>query len=80
MLSSGVSQVQRIGDEITKILDMENVNAEDLLRNLDEEREQYYRENYANDKLFLILRRFRIKVDEAPDGLIHQFIVISRFS
>jgi len=30
LLSLGVSQVQRIGDEITKILVMENVNAEDL--------------------------------------------------
>ena len=49
LLTPQVSQVNRLGDRVTRILKEEGVSLEDLLTALDEERQQYYREHYAGE-------------------------------
>jgi bifunctional DNA-binding transcriptional regulator/antitoxin component of YhaV-PrlF toxin-antitoxin module len=49
LLTPQVSQVNRLGDRVTRILKKEGVSLEDLLSALDEERQQYYREHYAGE-------------------------------
>lgn len=47
LLTPRVSQVNRLGDRVSEILNEEKVPLDDLLDALDEERERYYREHYA---------------------------------
>lgn len=47
LLTPRVSQVNRLGDRIADILEEENINVDDLISALDEEREQYYRYHYT---------------------------------
>jgi len=47
ILTPGSSEVARLGDQVTKILREEGVSTEDLLRALEEEREEYYKEKYV---------------------------------
>jgi bifunctional DNA-binding transcriptional regulator/antitoxin component of YhaV-PrlF toxin-antitoxin module len=47
LLTPRLSEVNRLGERVSKILDAEDVSLEDLLANLDEEREKYYQERYA---------------------------------
>jgi len=49
LLTSGVTQVDRLGDRIAQILAEEDVAVDNLLRTLEEEREQYYTDHYAED-------------------------------
>jgi bifunctional DNA-binding transcriptional regulator/antitoxin component of YhaV-PrlF toxin-antitoxin module len=49
LLTPQVSQVNRLGDRVTRILKEEGVSLEDLLNALDEERQRYYREHYAGE-------------------------------
>ena len=49
VLTPRVSRVNRLGDRVAKILKDEGVTLEDLLSALDEEREQYYCDHYAED-------------------------------
>jgi len=46
MLVPKVSEVARLGDEVARQLEAEQVSLEDLLDALDEEREAYYRAHY----------------------------------
>jgi len=47
MLTPRQSEVNRLGERVSKIMDAEGISLEDLLINLDEERETYYRDHYA---------------------------------
>jgi len=47
ILTPGSSEVARLGDQVAKILREEGVSTEDLLRALEEEREEYYKEKYV---------------------------------
>lgn len=47
ILTPGSSEVARLGDKVAKILREEGVSTEDLLRALEEEREEYYKEKYV---------------------------------
>ena len=49
LLTPRVSQINRLGDRVSEILNAENVSLDDLLSTLDEERERYYQERYAKD-------------------------------
>jgi len=49
LLTPRVSQVNRLGNRVAEILNEEGISLDDLLASLDEERESYYRENYAED-------------------------------
>ncbi len=49
LLTTGVTQVDRLGDRVSRILAEENVSINDLLHTLEEEREQYYTDHYAED-------------------------------
>jgi bifunctional DNA-binding transcriptional regulator/antitoxin component of YhaV-PrlF toxin-antitoxin module len=49
LLTPQVSQVNRLGDRVTRTLKEEGVSLEDLLTALDEERQRYYREHYAGE-------------------------------
>jgi bifunctional DNA-binding transcriptional regulator/antitoxin component of YhaV-PrlF toxin-antitoxin module len=49
LLTPRISQVNRLGDRIADILKDDSISIDDLLNALDEERERYYRENYAKD-------------------------------
>jgi len=49
LLTPQVSQVNRLGDRVARILKEEDVSLEDLLNTLDEERQRYYREHYAGE-------------------------------
>lgn len=49
LLTSGVTQVDRLGDRVARILAEEDVAIDTLLRTLEEEREQYYTDHYAED-------------------------------
>jgi len=42
-----VSQVARLGDEVARLMDEAGVELEAVLETLDQEREAYYREHYA---------------------------------
>jgi len=41
------SEVNRLGERISRIMDAEGLDLDDLLAGLDEERERYYRDRYA---------------------------------
>ena len=47
LLTSRVSQVARLGDEVARLMTEEGVTLEDMLETLDQEREAYYREHYV---------------------------------
>jgi hypothetical protein len=47
LLTSGSSEVARLGDQVSNILKEEGISTEDLLQALEEEREEYYSEKYA---------------------------------
>lgn len=47
VLTPRLSEVNRLGDRITKILNEEEITLNALLDGLDEEREQYYQDHYA---------------------------------
>lgn len=47
LLTPRVSQINRLGSRISEILRDDNVSLDDLLSTLDQERESYYREHYA---------------------------------
>lgn len=49
LLTPRVSNVSRLGSQITKILQNNSVDLDELLTSLDEERERYYQEHYAQD-------------------------------
>jgi bifunctional DNA-binding transcriptional regulator/antitoxin component of YhaV-PrlF toxin-antitoxin module len=44
-----VSQVNRLGDRVSETLREEDISLDDLLISLDEERERYYQEHYAEE-------------------------------
>jgi len=46
MLTPQRSEVNRLGERISRIVDAEKIDLDDLLVGLDEERESYYRERY----------------------------------
>ncbi len=48
MITPKSSRVAALGDKVADILQAEGVSLEDLLEGLDEERERYYREHYAD--------------------------------
>ena len=47
LLTPRVSQVARLGDQVARLMEEENVTLEEMLETLDREREDYYRERYA---------------------------------
>jgi len=47
MLTPGSSEVARMGDQVAEILREAGVSTDDLLRALEEEREEYYKEKYV---------------------------------
>ena len=47
LLVPRVSQVARLGDEVARLMDESGVELETVLETLDQEREAYYREHYA---------------------------------
>ena len=47
LLTPRVSQVDRLADRVAEAVQKEGVSLEDLLQVLNEEREQYYQDNYA---------------------------------
>lgn len=49
LITPRVSNVSRLGNQITKILQNGSVDLDELLASLDEERERYYQEHYARD-------------------------------
>lgn len=46
LLTPRTSQVNRLGDRIAEKISKYNVNMDELLQALDDEREQYYRDHY----------------------------------
>ena len=49
LLTPGVSEVARLGDQMAEILGEEGVTIEELIQTLEEERERYYQERYVQD-------------------------------
>lgn len=47
LLTPRVSQVARMGDQVARLMEKEGVTLEEMLETLDEERESYYQEHYA---------------------------------
>jgi len=47
LLVPRVSQLARLGDQVADLMESQDVSLEDMLEALDEEREDYYREHYA---------------------------------
>lgn len=47
LLTPRVSQVARMGDRVARLMKEESVTLEEMLETLDEERESYYRQHYA---------------------------------
>lgn len=47
LLSRRISQVERAGNEVAKRVEEAGLSLDDLLEALDDERERYYREHYA---------------------------------
>lgn len=47
LLTPGISQVARLGDQVARLVEEQDVTLEMLLESLDQEREAYYREHYA---------------------------------
>jgi len=48
LLTPRVSQVARLGDQVARVIGEEGVDLEEMLKALDQEREFYYREHYAD--------------------------------
>ncbi|MFB0534629.1 MAG: AbrB/MazE/SpoVT family DNA-binding domain-containing protein [Anaerolineae bacterium] len=48
LLTPRVSQVARLGDQVARVVAKERVDPEEMLEALDQERELYYREHYAD--------------------------------
>ena len=48
VITPQVSRVARLGDQVSQALADAEVTTEDLLRTLEEEREQYYRDHYVD--------------------------------
>jgi bifunctional DNA-binding transcriptional regulator/antitoxin component of YhaV-PrlF toxin-antitoxin module len=49
LLTSQVSRVAHLGDQVARLMEEEGVTLDEILETLDEERERYYREHYAQD-------------------------------
>jgi len=49
LLTSKVTQVDRLGDRVAQAMTKEGVSLDEILTALDEERERYYQERYAGD-------------------------------
>lgn len=49
LLTPRISQVNRLGDRVSEMLSAEGVSLDDLLNTLDDERERYYQERYAEE-------------------------------
>ncbi|MFQ6015049.1 MAG: AbrB/MazE/SpoVT family DNA-binding domain-containing protein [Anaerolineae bacterium] len=47
LLTPRLSQVARLGDQVARLMAEEGVDLEEVLETLDQERETYYREHYA---------------------------------
>ena len=47
LLTPRASQINRLGDRVSEILKEEDISLDHLLTTLDEERERYYRDHYA---------------------------------
>ena len=47
LLTPQVSQVAHLGDQVARLMEKEGVTVEEMLEALDQEREIYYREHYA---------------------------------
>jgi AbrB family looped-hinge helix DNA binding protein len=47
LLIPRASPVARLGDRVAKVMQQEGVSPEEVLKTLEEERENYYREHYA---------------------------------
>lgn len=47
LLMPRVSQLARLGDQVADLMESQDVSLEDMLEALDQEREDYYREHYA---------------------------------
>jgi len=47
LLTPQVSQVAHLGDQVARLMEEEGVTVEEMLEALDQEREIYYREHYA---------------------------------
>lgn len=47
LLVPHVSQVARLGDRVAEVMEEEGVSPEEVLKVLEEERENYYREHYV---------------------------------
>ena len=47
LLTPRVSQVARLGDQVTRLMAEEGVDLEEMLETLEQERETYYREHYG---------------------------------
>jgi len=49
LLTSQVSRVAHLGDQVARLMEEQGVTVDEILETLDEEREAYYREHYAQD-------------------------------
>ncbi len=49
LLTLQVSRVAHLGDQVARLMEEEGVTLDEILETLDEERENYYREQYAQD-------------------------------
>jgi bifunctional DNA-binding transcriptional regulator/antitoxin component of YhaV-PrlF toxin-antitoxin module len=49
LLTPRISQVERLGDQVSQAMAEAEVTLDDMLKALDEERERYYQEQYAQD-------------------------------
>lgn len=49
LLTSAVTEVDRLGDRVAQILAEEDISINELLHILEEERERYYTDHYAED-------------------------------
>ncbi len=47
LLTPHVSQVARLGDQVSQVMAEESVSLKEMLETLDQERENYYREHYV---------------------------------
>jgi bifunctional DNA-binding transcriptional regulator/antitoxin component of YhaV-PrlF toxin-antitoxin module len=49
LITPRLTQVDRSGDRVARAMETEGISLEEILTTLDEERERYYRERYAQD-------------------------------
>ncbi|MBI3977331.1 MAG: AbrB/MazE/SpoVT family DNA-binding domain-containing protein [Chloroflexi bacterium] len=47
LLTPRVSEIARLGEQVARVMEQEGVGLKEMLETLDEERERYYRERYA---------------------------------